>query len=105
MLKHILFWQFSDAVTAENRAEVLKKLSDSVKNFEGKIDGLLSCEIGENTVGQDCDFVFYAVFDSLEAMQKFQNHPLHVAHKQMAAPFVKKRLAADYFSDSPQKSH
>ncbi len=102
MLKHILFWQFSDAVTEENRAAVLKKLSDSVKNLEGKIDGLLSCEIGKNIVGTDCDFVFYATFASLEALQNFQNHPLHVAHKQMAAPFVKNRLAADYYTDEPQ---
>ncbi|MDO4154659.1 MAG: Dabb family protein [Clostridia bacterium] len=100
MLKHILFWQFSDAVNDGNRQEVLEKLSASVKNLEGKIDGLLSCEIGENVVGADCDFVFYATFESLEALQHFQNHPLHVAHKQMAAPFVKNRLAADYFTDS-----
>lgn len=99
MLKHILFWQFSDAVTEENRAEVLEKLSASVKNLEGKIPGLLSCEIGENIVGADCDFVFYATFESLEAMQAFQNHPLHIAHKQTSAPFVKNRLAADYYVD------
>lgn len=99
MLKHILFWQFSDAVNDGNRQEVLEKLSASVKNLEGKIDGLLSCEIGENVVGSDCDFVFYATFESLEALQNFQNHPLHIAHKQMAAPFVKNRLAADYFTD------
>ena len=45
MLKHILFWQFSDAVTDENRSEVLEKLSASVKNLEGKIDGLLSLSL------------------------------------------------------------
>lgn len=100
MLKHILFWQFSDAVTDENREAVLGKLSASVKNLEGKIDGLLSCEIGENVVGNDCDFVFYATFESLDALKAFQDHPLHVAHKQMAAPFVKNRLAADYFTES-----
>ncbi len=98
MLRHILFWQFSEAVNADNRQEVLQKLSDSVKNLEGKIDGLLSCEIGESIAGSDCDFVFYATFDSLEALERFQNHPLHAAHKQMAAPFVKNRLAADYFT-------
>ncbi len=100
MLKHILFWQFSDAVTDENRKAVLEKLSTSVKNLEGKIDGLLSCEIGENQVGSDCDFVFYAAFESMDALQAFQNHPLHVAHKQMAAPYVKNRLAADYYVDN-----
>lgn len=100
MLRHILFWQFSDAVTDENREEVLQKLSASVKNLEGKIDGLLSCEIGKNVAGEDCDFVFYATFESPDALKAFQNHPLHVAHKQMAAPYVKNRLAADFFTDS-----
>ena len=100
MLKHILFWQFSDAVTDENRKAVLEKLSASVKNLEGKIDGLLSCEIGENQVGSDCDFVFYATFESMDALQAFQNHPLHVAPKQMAAPYVKNRVAADYSVDN-----
>lgn len=96
MVKHILFWKFSDAVTPENRSQVLQKLSDSVRGLEGNIPGLLHCEIGENYAGADCDFVFFAEFESPEAVLTFQNHPLHVAHKQMAAQFVQNRLAADY---------
>lgn len=100
MVRHILFWRFSDAVTAENRAAVLEQMSASVRNMVGKIDGLLSCEIGENQIGADCDFVFYATFTSFDALHAFQNHPLHLAHKQMAAPFVQGRLAADYCVDT-----
>ena len=46
MVRHILFWKFSDAVNDQNRDEVLKMLRASVKSLEG-IPGLLSCEIGE----------------------------------------------------------
>lgn len=96
MVKHILFWQFSDAVNDENRREVLEMLSASVKNLEGKIPGLISCEIGENVVGTDCDFVFFAEFEALDDIKVFQNHPLHIKHKELAAPYVQNRLAADY---------
>lgn len=96
MVKHILFWQFSDAVHDGNRKEILERLSASVKSLEGKISGLISCEIGENVAGTDCDFVFFAEFESLDAVKVFQNHPLHIAHKKLAAPYVQNRLAADY---------
>lgn len=99
MVKHILFWQFSEAVNAQNRREVLERLSGSVQNLQGKIEGLLSCEIGENVTGNDCDFVFYATFTSMEALRYFQNHPLHIAHKELASPYVKNRLVADYIVD------
>lgn len=98
MVRHILFWQFSDAVRADNRAEVLERLRASVKGMEGKIPGLLSCEIGENVTGADCDFVFFAEFTSLDALHDFQVHPLHMRHKEMAAPYVKNRLVADYLT-------
>ncbi len=99
MVKHILFWQFSDAVREENRKEVLEMLSASVKGLEGKIPGLISCEIGENVVGTDCDFVFFAEFETLEDVKAFQNHPLHIKHKERSAPYVQNRLAADYITD------
>ena len=95
MVRHILFWKFSDAVNDQSRDEVLAMLRASVKSLEG-IPGLLSCEIGEAVKGSDCDFVFYAELESLDAVPAFQNHPLHLAHKKRSAPYVQSRLAADY---------
>ena len=95
MVRHILFWQFSDAVTPENRAEVLRFLHKSVQTLEG-IDGVLRCAVFEAQPGSDCDFVFDSEFVSEAALRAFQEHPLHQAHKQRMAPFVKGRLCADY---------
>ena len=95
MVRHILFWRFSDAVTSRNRAEVFDLLHRSVKTLEA-IDGVVRCEIGEALPISDCDFVFYSEFTSEEALRAFQNHPLHIAHKQRMAPYVQNRLCADY---------
>lgn len=96
MVKHFIFWTFSDKVNDENKQEVLTMMSESVKGLVGKISGLISAEIGENYADSGCDFVFYAEFENKECVSFFQNHPLHLAHKERSAPFVKDRMVADY---------
>ncbi len=88
MVRHIIFWTFSDNVNDSNRKEVV-----------GKIPGLIKAEIGENFADSDCDFVFYAEFERMENIPAFQVHPLHVAHKERSAPYVKTRFVADYVSE------
>lgn len=96
MVKHFIFWTFSDKVNDENRQEILDMMSKSVKGLVGKIPGLITAEIGENFADSDCDFVFYAELENKESVPAFQNHPLHLAHKKLSAPYVKNRLVADY---------
>ena len=67
-------------------------MSDSAKNLVGKIPG-------ENFADSDCDFVFYAEFERMENIPAFQVHPLHVAHKERSAPYVKTRFVADFVSE------
>lgn len=96
MVKHFIFWTFSDKVNNENKQEVLNMMSESVKGLVGKIPGLISAEIGENFAGSGCDFVFYAQLENKKSLTEFQNHPLHLAHKERSAPYVKNRFVADY---------
>ena len=47
MIRHILFWKFTDQVKAEHReAEALAFLQNSVATMDGHIDRLLRAEIG-----------------------------------------------------------
>lgn len=96
MVRHILFWTFSERVTNENRDSVLALITNSVNGLSGKIPGLLKAEIGVNFADSPCDFVFYAEFENKAAVPAFQNHPLHLKHKALCAPYVASRFAADY---------
>ena len=77
MIRHILFWKYTDAVKAQHQeAEALKFLQNSVATMRGRIDGLLCIEIGLNLAGGDYDLIFYAELRDEQALQCFQQHPL-----------------------------
>lgn len=95
MIRHILFWNFTEKVHKENaEEEALQFLQKSVKTMDGKIDGLRKIEINRN-FSSGYDLVFYAELDDRQALQKFQNHPLHIAHRNRCKEIVKDRLVGD----------
>ena len=86
MIRHILFWKYTDAVKAQHQeAEALKFLQNSVATMRGRIDGLLCIEIGLNLAGGDYE----------QALQCFQQHPLHAAHRERCKDLVTARLCGD----------
>ena len=87
MIRHILFWKYTDTVKAEHKeAEALAFLQKSVATMVGHIDGLLCAEI--NSELRDAD-----------ALQAFQNHPLHIAHRERCKALVTDRLCGDMEAD------
>ena len=60
MIRHILFWNYTDNVKAQHKEEeTLKFLQNSVDTMNGHIDGLINAAIGKNIAG-GYDLVFYA---------------------------------------------
>jgi hypothetical protein len=97
MIRHIILWKFSDQVKRDgNGDEVIELLRQSAAGMIGKIDGLLSAEIGRNVAGGEYDFVYCAELRDRQALDAYQNHPLHVAHKKLSKPYVSSRLVVDY---------
>ena len=105
MIRHILFWKYTDAVKAQHQeAEALKFLQNSVATMRGRIDGLLCIEIGLNLAGGDYDLIFYAELRDEQALQCFQQHPLHAAHRERCKDLVTARLCGDVIKASCAKS-
>ena len=96
MIRHILFWKYTDAVKAGHREqEALDFLKKSVATMTGRIDGLPCAEINTNTAGGEYDLVFYAELRDEEALRTFRDHPLHVAHRERCKNLVTGRLCGD----------
>lgn len=96
MIRHILFWKYTDNIKAEHKEELaLHFLQDSVATMDGKVDGLLKIEIGPNMAGGNYDLVFYAEFRDEESLKAFREHPLHVAHRERCKDIVIGRLCGD----------
>lgn len=96
MVRHILFWKYTDSVKAEHKeTEALEFLQNSVAALVDHIDGLLCAEINTNTAGGEYDLVFYSEFENEQALKAFQNHPLHIAHRERCKDLVTDRLCGD----------
>ena len=63
--------------------------------MRGRIDGLLCIEIGLNLAGGNYDLIFSAELRDEQALQCFQQHPLHAAHRERCKDLVTARLCGD----------
>ena len=96
MIRHILFWKYTDTVKQEDREEsALKFLQDSVETMNCHVDGLIHAQIKPNLSGGEYDLVFYSEFQDEETLKAFRDHPLHVAHRERCKDLVTGRLCGD----------
>ena len=83
MFKHLVLWQFSPEVSPARRETLIR--------------GLQKAEIGQNLLPDSgYHMILYTEFTNREAMEAYQNHPLHLAVKEEMKNTVCGRLAVDY---------
>ncbi len=96
MIKHILLWKFTDSVKQSDYEEKIIFLRQNFSALLGKVNGLIEIELGAKCIPGDYDIVLYAKFDSLESLQLYQEHPLHLKIKEQAKDWVCSRACIDY---------
>ena len=96
MIRHMLFWTFTEQIHAQNPDETIRVLQQSYANMVGKIPGLRCAEIGKNLAGGPYDIALYCELDSVDDLNAYQTHPLHLELKEMAKNWVEGRVCVDY---------
>ena len=96
MVKHMIIWKFKDEL--ENKEAVAIKIKGSLEGLVGKIDGLLSMNIIIKSLPSSSgDIMMDSSFESKEALDFYQEHPLHKAIAGgIVRPAVSVRLSYDY---------
>ncbi|QAY66445.1 Dabb family protein [Paenibacillus protaetiae] len=74
MITHIVFFKLKDG-SAEN----VERTAQVLRDMKGKIDVLKSIEVGIDVVhsARSYDIALVTTFDSLEALEAYQVHPVH----------------------------
>ncbi len=94
MIKHIVMWK----LLQPNRAENAIKIKGMLENLVGKIEGLLSAEVGIDIAidGDAFDAVLVSTFDSIEALRAYKVHPLHIEASTFVKSVRSNRKTVDY---------
>lgn len=96
MIKHIVVWRMNDT---PDKAEKMNAIKENLEALKGKIDFLRDIRVGINfnTTDAASDIVLETVFDTKENLEKYQNHPDHVAvGRDYVRPNVSERRVIDY---------
>jgi quinol monooxygenase YgiN len=97
MLKHIVMWKLKD-VAGTAKAANAQRVKAALESCRGVTPGMLKYEVGLD-VGSDhapWDVVLYSEFADQAALQAYQQHPAHLAIKQVIGPLRENRGAVDY---------
>lgn len=97
MIKHIVMWKLKDEAHGNNKATNAGLVKEKLEALSGKIDGLLKIEVGIDFLGGgNFDVVLYSELSSKDALDTYQNHPLHQAVLPFIREAVMDRKAVDY---------
>lgn len=74
MITHIVFFKLKD-----RSPESVEKTAQVLRDMAGKIDVLRHLEVGKDVLHSErsYDIALVTKFDSLEALQTYQVHPVH----------------------------
>jgi len=98
MIKHIVFWRLDssfDPATKEAKANEAKQRLEALAS---EIPELLAIEVGINfnTTDGASDLVLYTEFANQEDLEKYQQHPQHVALAPLIVSMTEERRVVDY---------
>lgn len=92
MVKHIVMYTLKPEVDKHSAVEIVAR---SLEPLVGKIPGLLRMEIRSCFQG-DSDYCLYSEFESIQALNAYREHPLHLQAKSHFHHFLDTRVAADF---------
>ena len=98
MIKHIVFWKLKEGITGNEREDALTRIKNGFEAMRGKIPGLRTIELGItfSSGPESADFCLYSEFDSREALEGYNTHPLHQAMVTVVREVRVERRVADY---------
>lgn len=97
MVKHIVMWKLKDEAHGNDKATNAQMIKESLEALDGKIDGLFKIEVGVDFLGEgNFDVALYTELLTKDALEAYQNHPLHQALLPFIREAVSDRKAVDY---------
>ena len=98
MVKHIVMWKIQ-GINGQTKEETAQQIKRGLEDLNGQIEGLIKLEVGIDFLQTDSsyDVVLYSELTDKEALDFYQNHPLHVkAATEVVKPAATSRIVVDY---------
>ncbi len=99
MIKHVVMWKLLPQAEGKSAGENAWWMKTNLESLTGVVPELLSCEVGINIKDGNYDACLIATFESLEALDRYKNHPAHIAISSYCGKVRESRVACDFVVD------
>ncbi len=98
MVTHIVMWNLKEGALGHSKTENALEMKQKLEGLVGKIDGLISAEVGVNYNPKGMDVCLLSKFVDAAAQDAYQVHPLHLAVREFVHQVIESRVVVDYES-------
>ena len=97
MVKHIVFFRFKEHAAGQAKQHNMQEVKQRLEAL-GSLPGVVKIEVGYNELDLDtaCDVALYSELDDHAALDAYQQHPDHVAVKELLGEVTEGRYPFDY---------
>ena len=98
MIKHIVMWEFKAFAEDNEKQKNIETVKRLLEGLKGKIKSITHLEVGTHIVNNSvpCDMVLYAGFKDKQALEAYQQHPLHKEVAGFIGKVSERRTVVDY---------
>jgi quinol monooxygenase YgiN len=98
MIKHIVLWKLKEDANGLSKQENAQAIKQKLEALKGKIEGLIAIEVGFDFLhsAESADIVLYSTFKDKEALDFYQQHPLHKEVMPFIGEARSERKVVDY---------
>jgi hypothetical protein len=98
MIQHVVMWRLQDDAKRTHMAELTEQLQALETAMRTAVPGLLRLHITGNRteVPDAADILLYSEFESWQALQSYEVHPLHLQLRGLILPLRSERRVVDY---------
>ncbi len=94
MIEHIVLFDYAKTINKDEEDKYYTLLKDSTKTLENI--KVVKSVILEKNLTSESDLVFRAFFENKEDLLYFQNHEIHLVHKDKCKNIVTNRRVIDF---------
>ena len=97
MVRHIVLFQLKKTVSESDRLTVMNQFKEAIEALPKDIDVIRKIEVRFNmNPAEVFDIALVSEFDTLEDVNFYAKHPLHVAAGKLLAEVKENRACVDY---------
>lgn len=97
MVKHIVLWNFTEELKAEERSAAGEKMKALLEPIKERVPGAVDIQVIVNKqASSNRDIALISVFETVEALAMYQKHPDHVEAGKFVRSVTCNRACMDY---------